>query len=277
MLPPQPPFALHGKAKFPPSESFRSRYLTRLFLFYRAQSSIHGLRRVHNRQYLELLVDDPSNSAAQDEAKSFQHAYEVFQLVATDSYQLGGLVLGGPLVAVGTLIAQKALLPLSAYLWKLVGGPPLSLLTADEIGSFSGFLAGFAIMVLWLAVSAWMDMRLVLKDLEVLEVDHRVRMAAGLRLKAAISFDLLFCFLLLAGLVFARYLIPVPLPNDGSDELVTQAQVYAAFLAPIAIIAAARRLYFNRVQRNVASSTRPSAILRSMMRANFTECTKPPQ
>ena len=35
--------------ELPAFRIFRARYLTRLYLFYRAQSSISGLRRVHNR------------------------------------------------------------------------------------------------------------------------------------------------------------------------------------------------------------------------------------
>ncbi len=244
------PFRSAWEGEVPALRIFRARYLTRLFLFYRAQSSMSALRRVHNRQYLELLVDDPSNSAAAEEEKKFQQVYEMYQKITTDSYQLGALALGGPIVALLSLIAQQALLPFTTWAWHALGGPSLSSITLDQIKSLAGFIYVFGAVTLWLAVSAWMDMRRILITQGVILSERQVRVAAGLRPKAEIPFDLLLYF----GILILLTYVPkshvdinptVDIAALWTVELLTalEASTVLIVLSAIGALAATRRYW----------------------------------
>ena len=172
----------------------RIRYLTRLLLFYRANLVMNALYGAYNRKYLEILVSASSNNEA-SLAEPVQKAFELFKKITADSYRLEALAIGGPLVALVSLLVQQALLPLASFLWRSFGGPSLHL-SEDMIGSLGTFAVVFAILAAWTVVTAWMDLRAVLIPFGVRELERRALAAAGRRAKREIPFDLLFYFLL---------------------------------------------------------------------------------
>lgn len=180
------------------------RYLTRLLLFYRSQSLINTLHRVYNRQHLDLLTANPPNSEALGEAEKFQKAFELFRKITRDSYQLGALAVGGPLVALLSVSVQKALLPIFTWIWNFFGGPSLSL-SSEEIGTLGGFFILFAWCTLWILVSAWMDMRSILTGLGVQEAEHNAYLSARIKFSREIPYDLLLYFSFVALLGWSFY------------------------------------------------------------------------
>lgn len=240
------PFTRAWEGEIPMMRLFRVRYLTRLFLFYRTQSSISGLRRVRNRRYLEAIVSDPTSAARlQEEEKAFQLVDEVFQKITTDSYQISALALGGPIVALLSLFAQQALLPLIAYCWRYLGGPDLSTITIAQIKSFEGFFFLFGILTLCLVVSAWMDMRLILVKEGAIAIERLVQKRAGLRPKAEIPFDLLLylAFLISMAFGFTVLLLDKPFPIPIDKIVFAEAGLYFLGFAAIGVIAGIRRYW----------------------------------
>lgn len=187
--------------------SFRiihQRYLTRLFLFYRAQFLINSLHRIYNRRNLDLLVAKPIDSEALKEAEQFQKCFVLFQQITTDSYQLGALAVGGPLVALFSIGVQKALLPAAGYLWNVFGGPSLSF-SPELIGTFGGFFIIFAFFAMWVMASAWMDMREVMSGVHVYEAERQACLIAGIKGRREVPFDLLVYFIFVGLFVWSSY------------------------------------------------------------------------
>jgi hypothetical protein len=219
----------------------RIRYLTRLLLFYRANFLMNALYGAYNRKLLEILVSASSSDEAPSVAEPFQKAFELFKKITADSYRLEALAIGGPLVALLSLLAQHAGIPLAGLLWKYVGGPSLHL--SDITSGLGAFAVLFVILGTWIVVSAWMDMRAVLIPSGVHELERRALAAAGLRAKREIPFDLLFFFLYVFSLtgpgIYQHFV------RGTSDGWVQDIDVFLNFgsLVVLGGIAAVRRFY----------------------------------
>ena len=167
----------------------RLRYLTRLLLFYRAQSKINALHRVFNRQHLDLLVADPPDDRTISKAENFQKSFDLFQKITTDTYQIGALAIGGPFVALFTITVQQGFLPLVNFVWGSFGFT--SAISPELIGTLGGFFVLFALVAIWILVSAWMDMRSVIAGLGIREIECGVYEYARIKLTHQIPFDIL--------------------------------------------------------------------------------------
>jgi hypothetical protein len=178
------------------------RSLTRLLLYYRAQLRINTLLKPYNRRHLDLFLADPQDSNALKHAEDFKKAVELFKNITTGSYQLRILTIGGPLVALLSLVVQKALLPMATWLWTTLVGPvPHS---AADLEGTEFFFAVFGAISVWILVSAWMDMRLVVHQCEVRNLERDAHAYAGLKKIPEIPFDLIFCASL-AAFYFGAY------------------------------------------------------------------------
>lgn len=188
--------------EIPAFKILRMRYLTRLLLFYRAQAKINALHSVFNRRHLNLLFADPPNDAAVSEAEKFQKSFDLFQKITTDSYQIGVLAIGGPFVALLTITVQKGVLPFASFLWGYFGGPKLSI---SQIGTLGGFFIIFAVMTIWILVSAWIDMRSTIVGLGIPKIERHANAYAGIGGGRQIPFDILFYMGLVGSLTFSFY------------------------------------------------------------------------
>jgi hypothetical protein len=178
------------------------RSLTRLLLYYRAQLRINTLLRPYNRRRLDLFLAEPQDPNALKHTEDFQKAVELFKSITTGSYQLSILTIGGPLVALISLVVQKTLLPIATWLWTIFIGPaPHSVADLEGTGVF---FAVFGVITLWIIVSAWMDMRLVVQQCEVRSLERNALAYARLKQIPEIPFDLIFC-LCFAALYFGAF------------------------------------------------------------------------
>jgi hypothetical protein len=235
----------------------RMRYLTRLLLFYRAQSKINALHSVFNRRHLDLLFANPPNDAAVSDAEKFQKSFDLFQKITTDSYQIGALAIGGPFVALLTITVQKGLLPFASFLWGYFGGPTLAI-SNSEIGTLAGFFAIFPVVMIWILVSAWMDMRSVVVGLGVPKIERHAYAYARIRVGRQIPFDILLYFGLIGCLIYGLYGVYMALSamedaaanHSGSQErllaIVLEYATMIACLLCLGLIALARRLWLSR-------------------------------
>jgi hypothetical protein len=246
--------------EIPSFKIIRQRYLTRLLLFYRAQFIINALHRVYNRRHLDLLAADHPDLLALTEVEAFQKSFDLFQKITADSYQLGAIAVGGPLIALLSIVIQKALLPALTYLWNLLGGPTLTLST-EQIGTLGAFVILFSGVTVWIFVSAWMEMRSILISLDVYRVEHQACLFARIKFKREIPYDLLLYFSATALVGVSMYQDydrgiehnrPDLTPLAQHDLLLmdqvlrTEALITFALLLFFGLVAAARRLYLSK-------------------------------
>jgi hypothetical protein len=209
----------------------RIRYLTRLLLFYRANFVMNALAGAYNRKYLEILVSASSSNEALSLAEPFQKAFELFKKITADSYRLEALAIGGPLVALVSLLNQNVLVPLVAAISKKFFGPSLHL-SEYITGGLGTFAVLFVVAAAWTVVTAWMDLRAVLIPFGVHELERRALAAAGQHGKREIPFDLLFYFLfalLLTGPGMYQHFLR-DTSEDGEIRMLHLVQDFEVFL-----------------------------------------------
>jgi hypothetical protein len=228
------------KGEIPAFKIISLRYLSRLLLFYRAQSKINALHRVFNRRHLDLLVVEPPDDGATGKAEKFQKSFDLFQKITTDTYQIGALAIGGPLVALLTIAVQQGFLPLVNYAWKYFGSTWA--ISPELIGTLEGFFVLFAIITTWILVSAWMDMRSVINSLHLPEIECGAYECAGIKLTHQFPFDILF-FVGLFGIGGgATYYLSL-----NSGDVWSSMTPTATILTGLGLVALARRLWLSRV------------------------------
>jgi hypothetical protein len=165
--------------------------LTRLFLYYHAQLRMNALLKRYARLRLVSLVSQEPHANDLKEMNDFDKAVDLFQAITTKSYQFGILAIGGPAVALLSLVIQRALLPILKWAWMGLGFTiPHSLADVQGIASF---LVVFVTLTLWIFVSAWMDMRAVLQQKGMMRLERDAFVEAGIRVPTQIPYDLLFC------------------------------------------------------------------------------------
>src|SRR6266498_4044729 len=238
----------------------RARYLTRLILYYHAQSRIDALHSAFNRRHLDILIAKPLNPAALSEAEELQKSFDLFQQVTRGSYRFGALAVGGPLVTLLSVFTQQAVLPGTSYLLKILwtffaGGPELSL-SSPLLESTVGFAIIFGIFAIWALISAWMDMRFVLASLDVREFERDACAAAKINCWREVPLDLIWYLVVIIvsfGLPIASFVDNLdrgtPPPESYDSELLQAVVTYgitSGVLVCFGLVALARRLWLAR-------------------------------
>ena len=69
--------------------------------------------------------------------------------MVSSEYKFGVFVVGGPIIAVLSLVAQHVILPITAQLWTWVSGVSLS---TEQISNAEIFTLCFAVISVWIMV-----------------------------------------------------------------------------------------------------------------------------
>jgi len=235
----------------------RIRYLTRTLLFYRAESRINDLRNAFNRQYLGLLTAKArrEQAGAVAEAEEFQKTFEVFQKIITNTYQLKVLAVGGPLVALLAIFVNNAVIPLSTYLigkaWQYVGGSPDVILNPQFFSGAFNYVTIFLVCLIWVLVSAWMDMRAILLQFDIPEFERNADLSFQLPGRAAHPLDLI-AYLVIFGVALVYAIVVYAHAGSASAEDIDfrdTLQPYVAttcVLVCLGLIALGRRVWLGR-------------------------------
>jgi hypothetical protein len=232
------PFRSAWDGEIPAISVFRLRYLARLLLFYRAQLKINTLHRVFNRRQLDLFFSP--NEKALGECEKFQKSFDLFQRITADSYQIGALAIGGPLVALLAYAVQKVVYPLVSYFWVRFGLPTLTP-SSEQIGTLEAFFIISVTVTLWILVSAWMDMRAILLRLDIPRIERQAYRYAGIKEGRQIWFDLLFFNGLIAS-VFLWLVLSHKLSNEDTFSF----GIWLVGSFCLGLVAWARRLWLSR-------------------------------
>jgi hypothetical protein len=233
----------------------RSRYVTRLLLFYYTQSRINALQSAFNRRHLDLLFNDVSNSAALHAAEEFQKSFDLFRKITAGSYQLGALAVGGPLVALISLVLQKALIPTAIFVWGYFNSSELHPLSETLRGSLITFLIIFGVCAVWIVVAGWMDMREILTRLNVREIERDVSECAGIEVRREVPYDVLFYFCATGSVIWGFHsFFAYQLERMGSsaaferqlDSMRIQSVVMLGILVALGLVALSRRVWLSR-------------------------------
>jgi hypothetical protein len=228
--------------EIPALKLVRLRYLTRLLLFYYAQSRINALHNVFNRRHLDLLFTDPTNTTALTEVEDLQKSFDIFQKITKDSYQFGALAVGGPLVALFSVVIQKGLFPLVSLIWNYFGGPDLAL-SHEHIGGVAGFVALFVVCAIWVLISAWIDLRSLLIKFGVPDAERNVFADAKIAHWRDIPYDILF-YLSVVGIYLWIFTGAFVSPEQLGFEQADQIEVWEVFgvLLCFGLVALIRRI-----------------------------------
>src|SRR5262249_36732045 len=147
-----------------------------------------------------------------------------------------------------TLVLQQGFLPLVRFLWIHLGGSTIAI-SNELIGTLAGFFAILTLVVIWSLISAWMDMRFLLGDLDVSKFEHRAYECAKIKVGHQIPFDILL-YLSLIVLAICGYYVTVSFKGLASQQFVHEFPyhviVNAIFLGGLlclGLIALARRLW----------------------------------
>jgi hypothetical protein len=254
------PFQSAWDGEIPAIAVFRLRYLARLLLFYRAQLKINTLHRVFNRRQLDLFFSPNQNGLG--ECEKFQKSFDLFQRITADSYQIGAVAIGGPLVALCAYALQSGVYPLlvravqkvdysvlASFIQKIVSPlvTPLVVFgfatetpSGEPIGTLVAFFIIAIIVMLWILVSAWMDMRSILLRLDIPRIERQAYRCAGIKEGRQIWFDLLF----FNGLI-ASVLLWLVLSRKLNEDTLSSG-VWLAGLLCLGMVAWARRLWLSR-------------------------------
>jgi hypothetical protein len=135
------------------------RYLTVILFAYRAQVKLITLQTAFNVQSLRYIIENHTDDQLISQLDRFAKNTELFDKIITNAYKFGVFIVGGPVVAALSIMAQHLVLPLTGYLWKMVSGTTL---TSENTKQLEGFVIFFVMISAWIMVSAWMDMRGIL-------------------------------------------------------------------------------------------------------------------
>jgi hypothetical protein len=202
------PFRAAWAGEAPALKLVRIRYLSRLLMFYHAQLRMNALHRSFNARHLRLLAGAAASPDVLDEAENLQSAFDLFAKLTADRYEIGALVVFGPLVTILSVLTQKFLLPAmdSAFVWLhgLFGQEITQSLTSPTL--LQNALGAAAILVFYavfLLVSVWMDMRKILKQKNIAEAEQHAFTAAGINMFPDIPIDLIVFFLFSTATTYA--------------------------------------------------------------------------
>jgi hypothetical protein len=129
-----------------------------------------------------------------------------------------------------------------SYLWTSFIGPTPAL--NELITTLGGFFAILATIVIWVIVSAWMDMRSVVVGLGVPEIEHRVFAYAKIRVGRQIPFDILL-YLGLFGAALSFYVYRYLEHSIPADEFIGYC-IYLAIVLCLGLVALVRRLWLSK-------------------------------
>jgi hypothetical protein len=228
----------------------RTRYLTVILLAYHAQSRLKTLTTVLNTKYLRAIIDDTSAEDLDQLFQKLKTNLSLFDDIANGSYKFGIFLVGGPVIAILSILFQHLVLPLMTYLWKIFSGITL---TTEQIGEAEAFIIYFVVITLWIIVSAWLDMRALLVGSHIYRLEHGSFSAAKVKYNREIPWDLLWFFMCLAATSPTFYFFMTKhtdfTANDISLYVKTNIIItYGIFLLPAAVIgsiAAVRRIQFD--------------------------------
>lgn len=204
------PFRAVWAGQVPALKLVRIRYLSRLVMFYQAQVRMDALHRSFNATHLRLLAEATAAPDVFDEAENLQSAFDLFEKLTADRYQIGALVVFGPLVTILSVLTQKFLLPaLDAawvWFWGLFHQDITQTLTSPTLlQNIMGAAAFLAFYIIFLLVSVWMDTQSILNELHVSEPEQRAFAAAGVNLAPQLPIDLIAFFLVSAAATYAAF------------------------------------------------------------------------
>jgi hypothetical protein len=251
------PWRSAWSGELPALRMVRMRYLTRLLLFYHAQARIDDLHKAFNARHLQWLADRAADAEIADAAANLQTAFDLFDQLTKDKYQIGALVVFGPLITLMTLVMQKIVLPLLQNFvlpglnGLLVGTKAyvvvqfFGLFNLQGVFGMAAFIIFFAV---FLVISVWIDGQALLRGLGLAAAEQRAGAALGLTFGPAPPVDLL-AFLLIsaagaAALLWLQYnptaAIAVQLAADPNS--LNGWTVICAGCAALALLALVRRI-----------------------------------
>jgi hypothetical protein len=202
------PFRAAWAGEAPALKLVRIRYLSRLLMFYHAQLRMDALHRSFNARHLRLLAEATASPEVFDEAENLQSAFDLFAKLTADRYEISALVVFGPLVTILSVLTQKFILPAldSVFVWfrGLFGQEITQSLTSPTL--MQNAVSAVAILVFYavfLLVSVWMDMRKILKQTNIADIEERAFAAAGVNMFPDVPIDLITFFLFSSAITYA--------------------------------------------------------------------------
>jgi hypothetical protein len=224
----------------------RVRYLSVILLTYHAQSNLNALNTYFNISSLKYLVANPLDSDFIDRRDKFIKNVEIFDKVVSNTYKFGVFVVGGPIIAVLSLVAQHVILPITAQLWAWVSGVSLS---TEQISEAEIFTLCFAVISVWIMVSAWIDMRSIILRNDLYTFERNIFSESGIKYHRPFPYDifLYLSYLLLA--IYTAYEILIinythtlrPYILNNSKEMTLYWAILALIPLGVGVIAVVRR------------------------------------
>jgi hypothetical protein len=229
----------------------RVRYLTRILLLFHAQGKMNTLHNAFNLRHLDLLGNASVTLTNLEEPARLQKTFELFEKITKYRYQIGSLVVFGPLLTLLSLLTKPLVHEGLTWLTK-------SLNIHEDMSSFAEANAPvarniivvsslFLFYSIWLLISIWIDLRSVLKDVDAAACERRAFDAAGIPWRAELPLDLIgfVVMMLIYSLPFA---LPAFLAPEGEGRFIAFALFPAILLVLLTpgVVALFRRIQLSR-------------------------------